>query len=180
MKQKRVIIVCLFLHYFVFQWWTIKRVYSWVILKYAHVRATKQITIYQVFKALPSLRISSFWLFKCSHIHPSSSLGVLCTSIPLSGCDNSIAFAEDGLPTEEPASRAVAKRPAPQPAQCSSCHAGLSLLWHCESHFLSYPQLLFWNSETRCREIWQCFTTSIRVNAFIQVIYVSSVFILHL
>lgn len=75
--------------------------------------------------------------------HPSSSLGVLCTSIPLSGCDNSIAFAEDGLPTEEPASRAVAERPAPQPAQCSSCHAGLSLLWHCESHFLSYPQLLF-------------------------------------
>lgn len=55
MKQKRFIIVCLFLHYFVFQWWTIKRVYSWVILKYARVRATKQITIYQVFKALPSL-----------------------------------------------------------------------------------------------------------------------------
>lgn len=56
----------------------IKRVYSWVILKYARVRATKQITIYQVFKALPSLRISSFWLFKCSHF-PS----VFLTQCPL-------------------------------------------------------------------------------------------------
>ena len=68
-------------------------------------------------------------------------LAVLSSSVLLSVCNSSIAFTEDDLPTQEPAVRAVAERPATQPAQHSSGHDGPGLLCHCESALLS-PLLL--------------------------------------
>ncbi len=83
----------------------------------------------------------SFCLFLFFGLSPASSLTVfLCLSVPLQGCDGGVAVSEDGLPTQEPASRAVAECPAPQPAQRSSCHAGPGLLRHCES---ALPSSLF-------------------------------------
>lgn len=65
-----------------------------------------------------------------------------CYFLCLLVCDSSIAFPEDALHTQKPASRAVAKCPTSQPAQCSSCHDGTNLLWHRESALMP-PLLLY-------------------------------------
>lgn len=53
-------------------------------------------------------------------------------------CDGSVAVSEDGLPTQEPTSRAVAERSAPQPAQPPGCHAGPCPLWYRESPLTAF------------------------------------------
>lgn len=113
------------------------------IIKYANVKKIKpqllrlpHVFAIICFKVLPSLYV-------CLFISPASSLTVfLSFSVCLPVCDGGVAVSEDGLPTQKPASRAVAERPASQPAQCSSYHAGTSLLRHCESA-LSSPLLLY-------------------------------------
>lgn len=67
-----------------------------------------------------------FYLQKTkSHFEAQNICERVPDSFPLSVvCDGSFAVTDDGLPTQEPASRSVAQRPAPQPAQPSSCHAG--------------------------------------------------------
>ena len=87
------------------------------------------------FEVMPSL-CASFTLPPLPSLHLCVFLTVFCP--PFSLClhvvgDVCAAVSEDGLPTQEPASRAVAERPAPQPAQRSSCHDGPSLLQHRES-----------------------------------------------
>lgn len=74
-----------------------------------------------------------FYQFQSNYI---PFLAVLFSSFPLTVCDSGAAFAEYGLPTQEPARRAVAECPAPQSAQYPSCHDGPGLLWHGESTLL--------------------------------------------
>lgn len=100
------------------------------------------------FELMPSPCVSfilppfHLYLFASSSLTVFSSLSLFLLLVG----DVCAAVSEDGLPTQEPASRAVAERPTPQPAQRSSCHAGPSLLQHRESALPS-PLLLYLRRE---------------------------------